>query len=170
MRIAVDIDKTLVDCKSLLYKIINAKLSNQNGTKKLKYFEVEDRNPNIKGIISRISRMYKEEYYTMCDNSNEMINKLYDEGHEIVLLSSRPKGKSLISALIKCVNIFDIKFSKIVVSCNNKIEYCKENNIDVLVDNSYITCLNANRRGIKTICYIGRICLIQTGIRHIIYK
>lgn len=153
MKIAVDIDKTLVDCKSLLYEIINSSFSGQDGTKKLKYFEVDDTNPNIKGIISRISKMYKVKHYTMCENSSEIIKRLSDEGHEIIILSSRPKGKSLVSALIKCINHFDIKFSKMVVSCNNKSLYCKNNGIDLLIDNSYATCLSTSLKGIKSICY-----------------
>lgn len=153
MKIAVDIDKTLVDCKSILYEIINSNLSDQDGTKKLKYFEVNDTNPNIKGIISRLSRMYKTKYYTMCENSAEIINNLYAEGHEIIILSSRPKGKSLVSALIKCINHFDIKFTKMVISCNNKSLYCKNNNIDLLIDNSYVTCLSTSSRGTNAICY-----------------
>lgn len=157
MKIAIDIDKTLVDCKSLLYEIINLSLSDQDGTKKLKYFEVKDTNPNIKGIISRISRMYKEKYYTLCENSNEIINNLYDEGNEIILLSSRPKGKSFVSGLIRCINQFDIKFSKMIISCNNKGLYCKSNNIDLLIDNSYVTCLSTSTIGINSICYMRKV-------------
>lgn len=154
MKIAIDIDKTLVDCTSVLYEIINALFSNQDDNKKLKYTNIE-KNPIINSkIVKRLNRMYNPKYYSMCDNASEIVNKLYDEGHNIIFLSSRPGGKTLASTLLICINKFDFKYSEIVVSCNNKIRYCKEKDIDLLIDNSYVTCLNSSKKGVLTICYL----------------
>ena len=75
------------------------------------------------------------------------------EGHEIFLLSSRPASKSLVIVLLKCLKKYDIPFNKIIVSCNNKAVYCKENNIDILIDDSPYICRNAKKIGVDVILY-----------------
>ena len=56
MKIAIDIDKTLVDCQSFLYEVINKTLSDQTGLRKMKYCVVTNFDSETRGIMNRISK------------------------------------------------------------------------------------------------------------------
>ena len=155
MRIAVDIDKTLLDCNSILYKIANFLLPSQSSNAKLKYKKIEEKNKSRKSFLSRISKIHNHKFYYINENAKETIEEWYGKGYEIILLSSRPASRALANALLLCINKFDIHFSQVVAACNNKTSFCKENKIDVIVDNSLDICKKCSADGIKSIFYIN---------------
>ena len=158
MKIAIDIDKTIFNCNSVLYQMINTYLINQNLNKDLKYKEVDlnEYKAVVGPIIKHISRMHNPNFYKAEKQVSNIMNKWVENGDEIILLSSRPAFKSLVGALLICLIKYNIPFTKLVVSCNNKAIYCKEKNIDVLIDDSHYICNNAKEIGIDTIWYIAR--------------
>ena len=153
MRIAIDIDRTLLDCDSFLYKFVNDMFSNQNANRRLKYKNLVITGKHTEGVLKYISRICNHKHYTIMGNAGKIINKWYDNKYEIMLLSNRPGVKALDNTLINCINRFDIKFNKIITQCNNKVLFCKENNIDVLIDNCYSICENCIKNGVTAIWY-----------------
>lgn len=158
MRIAIDIDKTIFNCNSFLYKIINTYLINQDLNKELKY-KVVDLNVStyyINNFMKKLSKMHNPDFYSVEENASKIMKKWMEEGNEIILLSSRPAAKSLVSTLLFCLKKYDVPFTQIVVSCNNKAIYCKKDNIDLLIDDSHFICLNAKKIGVESIWYIAK--------------
>lgn len=155
MRIAIDIDKTIFDCNSFLYQFVNTYLISQSLTHKLKYKEIDlfDYDVNSSRFLNKVSKIHNPYFYSVEEDASEVIKKWVKEGHEIFLLSSRPASKSLVIVLLKCLKKYDIPFNKIIVSCNNKAVYCKENNIDILIDDSPYICQNAKKIGVDVILY-----------------
>lgn len=155
MRIAIDIDKTIFDCNSFLYQFVNTYLISQSLTHKLKYKEIDlfDYDINSSRFLNKVSKIHNPYFYSVEEEAPEVIKKWVKEGHEIFLLSSRPASKSLVIVLLKCLKKYDIPFNKIIVSCNNKAVYCKENNIDILIDDSPYICRNAKKIGVDVILY-----------------
>lgn len=155
MRIAIDIDKTIFDCNSFLYKFVNTYLINQDVTKDLRYKEIDlnDYDISCSKFINKISRIHNPCFYSVEENAPKTIQEWLKDGHEIILLSSRPASKSLVIVLLKCLKRFNVPFSKLIISCNNKAIYCKENNIDLLIDDSAYICQNAKKIGVSPILY-----------------
>ena len=60
MRIAIDIDKTIFDCNSFLYKFVNTYLINQDLEKDLKYKEIDsnDYDVNSSKFMNKVSRIH----------------------------------------------------------------------------------------------------------------
>lgn len=155
MRIAIDIDKTLLDCNSFLYKLANQLISkNNNNPKNLKYKSIENIEVYKENLLNKISKIHNHNYYSINENASTIINKWFDEGHEIILLSSRPSSKSLAVVLLYCMEKFNIHYTQIITACNNKPAYCKENDIDIIIDNSFNICKVCSENGIKSIHYL----------------
>ena len=153
MKIAIDIDQTLLECDSILYKIFNKFGSKQDKNKKLKYKDVEEEIISEQTLLNCISKIHNHNYYKIMEDASDIIKKWKAEGHEIILLSSRPSYKSLVNTLLLCVKKFDIKFDKITIGCNNKVLFCLEKKVDVLIDNCLDICKLCCEKGVNSIWY-----------------
>lgn len=83
-------------------------------------------------------------------NAKEIINGLYYARNQIMIVTSRGdinyEGSEELT--INYLKNKEIKYSKIIFNCHNKAEICKENNVDLLVDDSVVHCTNfANVNG-----------------------
>jgi uncharacterized HAD superfamily protein len=84
----------------------------------------------------------------------EIFEKLKKDGHKIIIITARDKE------VYRCENanetskkLFDknnIKYDKLLVACHNKVLDCKENKIDVFIDDRLDTCKNVSDSGILT--------------------
>ena len=153
MRIAIDIDRTLLDCDSFLYKILNKIVSKQNVNKKLKYNQINEIEYCKECFLKYFSKIFDYRSYKIVENSSQVINNWFNSGNKIILLSSRPSSRELIKTLLIFFNKFNVKFHQIITQCNNKVLFCKEKNIDILVDNSFDICKNCYDYNIKGIWY-----------------
>lgn len=87
--------------------------------------------------------------------SQNIINKLFDEGNEIVILTSRSDKcwgdaqKQTIAWLTK----YGFKFSKCLSNVSSKGIWCKENGVDLLIDDNPKYLKQANDEKIKTITF-----------------
>lgn len=159
MKIAIDIDGTLIDCDNFLYRISNKYLSSPTAksNKKLRYSIIENENDDKDGLISNIidkfTNMGKVSSYIGKEDSVSLVNAWHESGIIIYLLSSRPNFASLNRALREFFNKSNLQYSCMVVHCNNKAEFCRQFDIDLLIDNSPAICLSAENEGISTICF-----------------
>lgn len=84
--------------------------------------------------------------------SVKYLKKLYEEGNRIVLITARNNpdfcdGEKITKDWIKQN---DIPCDKLILNAYNKAEICKNENIDIFIDDSYTNCLNVSKLGIKT--------------------
>ena len=135
MKIAIDLDKTLIDCDSFIYWVAN-KFFSKPSEKNLKFNLIFTGNEGSDGLISKFlskfSKMGKPESYFQIPNAIDVVNSWYDKGIEIYILSSRPNFSSLNYALHQYFLKMNLKYSAMIVNCNNKASFCERFNIDLL--------------------------------------
>ena len=105
-----------------------------------------------RGAVMKQELIYPKPYV------KESFEKLLEMGHEIVILTLRSdanwNGDSK-AETEKWLNRFDIPFSKCVANCAEKGQFCKENNIDLLIEDTPEKVKQANSLEIKTMLILA---------------
>ena len=96
---------------------------------------------HIKNFLEKHMRRCFEET-GIKDGAKYYINKLKDEGNKIVIITARQEEH--------CADTYNIsknwlmkngiKLDKLEVGCTNKVKECKENNIDIFIDDNAENC------------------------------
>lgn len=156
MKIGIDIDDTLVNTKEkqiMLWKEYYQKNPNTKYTKEL------PQNINDFGdeYIDSFWEIYREELLkvTYKKDCSETLNKLTNDGYKLCIVTSRPKEKynNLIEQTLKDFEINKIPIQEIHTNIKNKALFCKNNKIDILIDDSIKHCENALKEGITAILF-----------------
>lgn len=89
------------------------------------------------------------------ENAVKIINKLKKENNEIYFITGRDSNHYWDPYLAskKWLDKNKIRYDKLIVSAKYKGLICKENNIDVLIDDSEEQCNDAKVYGIKTLLF-----------------
>lgn len=152
----IDIDQTIITNKSKSYAFSNKFFPIKVSYKKLKYEIVDKSKVNKSNLILRLVlkllNLDDVKHYSEIADSCSIIRQLYNEGNEIFLISSRPNWHGLTNAVLTWCEQNNLSFTHLVVNCNDKIKFCNEYDIDVLVDNSLRICKYANKSDIDSIC------------------
>lgn len=151
MKIMVDLDRTLFDCPSLTYYFGNMTFGQSNLDKELKYVVVDNKKSETYRNHLFFLKMSHAKNFTPLNNVVEILNKWYQQGIEVTFVSSRANYKSFHRATVQWFNEHGIKYSKIIVDCNNKAIYGKINNFDMLIDDTFKNCLDCQKIGITPI-------------------
>ena len=83
--------------------------------------------------------------------SVEMINKLKEDGHEIIIITARwpePGGCSKVTT--EWLEKYNIKYDEIIFDSANKGKVTLDKKIDLFIDDSFINCQEVGKAGIKT--------------------
>ncbi len=160
LKIGIDIDNTLVSCKSFLYNLTSTfKFSSIKN--KLKYVEI-DKNEKIKKskaylFLKKVFKFFNPDQYEIFPEAIETINYFKDQGYEVQLITSRPKSPAFIYSLREVLQKYNVKYDKLIAGCNNKPQYVKEKGIDILVDDLPSICKEVEYIGKKSILFQGTI-------------
>ena len=84
-----------------------------------------------------------------------IINRLHEEGHEIYFITARSdnsygNAKDFCEKYLKKHNIY---FDKVITSQLYKVNACKENHIDLMIDDGVDTCDSINNEGLKALLF-----------------
>ena len=153
MKIAIDIDKTLFECKSALYEFI-AKLEGGLSIRPPSSPVFLDKeSPKEKNIKARniFGKIGNADFYTEIDGSVEFINKLAAEGHQITFLSCRPNVRTMNNVVLTWLEKNKVNYDFVVVSCSNKAKFCEKYGIGLLIDDGINNCIGASEAGIQSI-------------------
>lgn len=99
--------------------------------------------------------MYYKNVLEECEplpNASEVINKLKNKGHEIIFITARLTNikecdtESITKSTFKKYNI---PYDKLIMNVDSKLEFCKENGVEVFIDDSFETCKSLQENGIK---------------------
>jgi len=168
MRIGIDIDDTMTDIseklklaaleyarylgKSIVYSgedFVDAKNDGSIYQKKFGFNEDE-----LKYFLKDIQEGVTDNVFPR-ENCVEIIDKLKNEGHEIIVVTARsfefhddPFGKSK-----KWLEKHNIKYDKLIVNAIDKGLVCKNEAIDLLIDDNINNCLSAANENIKVIVF-----------------
>lgn len=157
MKIGIDIDDTITDSYDIItsaYAYCTKSTQKTFINNKLSYYDLEKNYPNYKDFtIKAFSKIMP--YAKVKNKAKEVIDKLHEMGYIIEIVSARntteyedPYG--ITYNYLKKNNIY---FDKLNVSIKDKGKFCKENNINVLIDDSIDNLNDALKYGIKTIIF-----------------
>ncbi len=157
MKIGIDIDDTLVDTRSMLKKYWKEYyLNNPNK----EYNEKIPNNINTgweEKYINKFWDLYrfKLAYPPFKENAKEILHKLKKENYSLCIITSRQKEKypNLENNLKEWFQKNDIPVDYIHTDVLEKGLFCKNNQIDILIDDTITHINNANQHKIKTILF-----------------
>ena len=92
-----------------------------------------------------------EEGYPL-PNASEIINKLKQEGNEIIFITARLtniKNCETENITKETFRKYNIPYDKLIMNVDDKLKFCKENGVEVFIEDSYETCKSLQENGIK---------------------
>ena len=159
MNIGVDFDGVLFDSESML-RSAAAIFNNKINHKDMKYHEelkgykryqwskdIEQKflNNNLLEILKTAPIM---------PYAKQVLTEIKNAGHQLYAITSRgliyPDEINITNQRLKEENIM---FDKIFFSVDNKLDICKENNVDIMIDDLYDTIKNLSENGIDCLYY-----------------
>lgn len=152
MNIAIDLDKTIIDCDSVIFKVACLFAGKQKLKTHLRFTQIY--NPHKRVKPSRLIYFLNADNHYVVEDSISYLTKWHEMGAELFVLSSRPNWKmirNLTYENMENTGLGDI--ANVVINCSNKAAYCFSHNIDVLIDDSPDICKNAQLLGVKAICF-----------------
>ncbi len=165
MKIGVDVDGVLTNIEkyqlekgSIFFDKYNKKIVDPKGYETTTIFDVS----------SELDDLFWNEYYRdYCTNSccreyaNDVINKLKNEGNEIIIITARstwiPTDNSMSreearNIIINWLKQNDICYDKIIISEEDKLDICLNNNIDIMIEDK-VDNINKISTKIPVICF-----------------
>lgn len=148
MNIGIDIDNTITEIQEKLNKAkINYAIKLGKSIDK-KEFNYEEQKYFLKNIQEKITDQAKPR-----KDAVEIINKLRKEGYKIIIITARcsefhdnPYLQSK-----EWLEKNNIEYDKLIVNAIEKGSICKEENIDIFIDDQLDNCLAVLKQGIKVI-------------------
>ncbi len=156
MKIAIDIDDTLTSSFSYFQPYVASFFN-----KDLK--ELKEKNISYLNIPSSWGNEidFAKKYYNVLvpktpfkENAKKIIKKLKEEGHTIIILTSRDKNLYIdpYKTTIEELKNGGIFFDKLICK-KNKTKVCLEENVDILVDDLVSNCLEASKENVNSILF-----------------
>ena len=168
MRIGIDIDNTITDIEELLNEAAfnYAKQLGKEITEADRDKKIEDSKNDGNVYKKRYNFTYEELKHFLGNIQEEItnnaeprsgavetINKLRQQGHEIYIITARDNEFHEDPYMLSKVWLDDnnIEYDKLIVNVRKKAPVCKDEKIDVFIDDNLNNCLEVAREGIKTI-------------------
>lgn len=142
MKIGIDVDNTITNTMPIL-KAYCKKYNDEEVKRNLKMNQKGYNTVNLYNWtpeeIKEFCSKYLEEVVSQAEikeNAKEIIEKLKNEGNEIYIITARsqPKFKNPYNLTKDFLDKNNIVYDKIVVNCEDKYTYCKENGIEIMID------------------------------------
>ena len=100
------------------------------------------------------------------DNVKEVIDKLRNEGKKIVIITAR-SDDYYIDAKKFCedfLNNHNIYYDEVIIDQLYKVDACKNNNIDLMIDDGVDTCDSINNQGMKALLFNSELNINKESI------
>lgn len=160
MKIGIDIDGVILDSErefriqSELYDVIKL---NRNSIIDNKELKVQAR---YEWSEQELYDFVNQEFVKVSEKCNfmpgalEVINMLKQEGHELIIITARgqiiEEMKPVAEERFREKNLV---FDKYYWAIEDKLEICKQENIDIMIDDYYKTCKQTSDNKIKTLYF-----------------
>ncbi len=170
MKIGIDIDDVITNTSEKIKEYLYKYEKSGDGIKHIvEVMRGESPTQNIKNFFNEyMSKIFS--CVTIKENAKEVIDRLINNGHEIILITSRGEERFRNSkeTTLEYLKNHNISYSQIIFDSLDKQIACKENDIDIMIDDSVKTCELVNMSGIKTIVYTSKINKnINTNIKRV---
>lgn len=167
MIIGIDIDDTLTNTSELLLayaqKYDYEVLKGNGSINKEKVYSIinGEKVKDGMGWTTEENNDFKDMYHaTVLENApikpfaKEIINKLIEEGNEIIFITARNNKSDRISDSYsiskRLLDKNEIKYNKIITECEDKLLECKKNHVDIFIDDKIETCLELEQGGVHS--------------------
>lgn len=155
MRIGIDIDDVITDTSLSMKKYTNKYDINGDISNHLEeVMRGEMPTQNIEKFFEEYSsKIYKE--VKVKSNASEVIQRLLDDGNEIYIVTSRGeiKFKGSEKITLEYFKLNNINYTKILFNSFEKAKVCKDNSIDLMIDDSVQYCSDINRENMRSILF-----------------
>lgn len=151
MKIAIDLDRTIFDTDQLIYNIANH----------YKYKDITNAPTDYKeffaeGVVKGFDPLFflklgDPDSYWEIKGAVDVLKKWKNEGHTIYIISRRPNIKSQQRSAFYWLQKHGVKYDHLILSCKNKPYYCRENGIDLIIDDMIQNCNGCDQLGITSI-------------------
>ena len=153
MKVMVDLDRVVFECPSFLYWLGNVVFTRSNQKRRLRYCEVDA--ARVRDCFNSLF-IFKEsqpQFFTQVDNSIDVLKKWHEQGIEIHFVSSRPRLRSLQKSAVVWLAENEIEYERLVYACTNKSLYCKQEGIDIMIDDTLQNCVDARKKGVASVWF-----------------
>lgn len=160
MKIGIDIDGVILDSErefriqSELYDVIKL---NKNSIVDNKELKVQSR---YNWSQEELYNFVNQEFVKVSKECNfmpgaiEIINMLKQEGHELIIITARGQIiKEMQPVAEERFAEKNIYFDKYYWAIEDKLEICKKENVDVMIDDYYKTCKQTSDNKIRTLYF-----------------
>ena len=160
MRIGIDLDGVVFDSEkeyriySELYDLLDLKRNSKINNKEMKLEKRFNWTPEEKlGFLNKYQKKVISEVNFM-PGAKDVLKMLKDDGHNLIVISARgsiikEKTLEITEERLKQDNMYI--FDKYYLAKENKEEICLNENIDIMIDDSYGKCKSLANKKIKTI-------------------
>ena len=159
MRIGIDIDDVITDTSLVMKEYID------------KYDENSDIHNHLEEIMrgetptQEIKNFFEDNGINIFknakvkENASKVMEELLNNGNEIFIITSRGdiKFKGSEKLTVEYLRKNNIKYTKILFNSFEKAKVCKDNEIDVMVDDSAKYCTEIREQNIKTILFTSQV-------------
>ena len=155
MRIGIDIDDVITDTSASIRKYID-----KSEHRDIIYNYIEE---VMRGEMpnEEIKKFYKDNTINIFkeakvkENVSEIVNEWLNEHNEVFIITSRGEKRFKDSELLtlQYLKSNKINYTRIIFNLFDKAKICKENNIDVMIDDSVRYCIEIEKENIKSILY-----------------
>lgn len=167
MRIGIDVDEVITETIDAVKNYIKLYDTTGEVSSHMQEFMHGDlSNPNIRKFFENYSKLFFTEAKLKKD-ADRVINKLFNEKNEIYIITAR--GENTFKGSEKITEDYlkkhSILFTKIFWDASDKAKICKENKIDVLIDDSVKHCINLAENGLNAILFTTEVNkFIETNV------
>lgn len=164
MNIGIDVDDVLYDTSAEVGKLID-----KSGNPILKEHRLEMMRGAMSELPEEVAQFIKDTIliYTNnakpLDNAIEVLKKLKAENHRIVFITARSNNirSGVVDATLNSFKKYGIEegiaYDKIVFYGADKVGVCKQENIDLFVDDSPVNCQLVKDSGIDVIAFKSKV-------------
>ena len=160
MRIGLDIDDTICNTNFVLMKYAY-KYNEETENRELLKYNTNDFSKVYGWNYKEVNSFFRKYYLDALKdiepkfNVKEILTKLKNEGHEIIFITIRNDNEccgedEAYRITEEWLKKYEIPYNELHIAISDKKSFCKENNIDVFMDDSEKNCIAVSELGIKT--------------------
>lgn len=167
MNFGIDIDDTISNTfetflpymKKFVECDLNRKLD-LNLKSKIDYYDIIKKY----NLSTQEAQKFWEDYYISIlenvvpkESSVEIINKIKENGNKVILITARidDGGVDVRTITEKWLEANNIKYDKLIINSQNKLEIAKKEKIDIFLDDSIRNCEMVSSGNIKTYMFLS---------------
>lgn len=148
MRIGIDVDEVITETVNSVKKYIELyDTAGEISSRMQEFIHGDLSNPSVRSFFERFSHSFFIEAEIKKD-ADRVIKKLFNENNEIYIVTARGentfKGSQKITE--DYLKKYGIPFTKIFWDSTDKVKICKENKIDVMIDDSVRHCTDLTKK------------------------